>query len=87
MSTEPPRGNPFFAEELVAAGDGAHLRGILLARFDRLGDDAKAVLRVASAIGRTVDLDLLAELAAIYEPALDAALREELDAHVLVRGG
>ena len=47
VSTGPPRGNPFFAEELVAAGDGAHLRGILLARVDRLGDDAKAVLRVA----------------------------------------
>jgi DNA-binding CsgD family transcriptional regulator len=81
-------GNPFFTEELVVGGGAlapeARLRGILLARFDDLSDDARALLRVAAAVGRSVDHDLLSELARMPAPALDAALREALAARVLV---
>jgi DNA-binding CsgD family transcriptional regulator len=85
-------GNPFFTEELVAAGEHridpeARLRGILLARFDALSDDARALLRVAAAVGRSVDHDLLAELAGIPEPSLDSALHEAMDSRILVFDG
>src|SRR4029453_10768830 len=51
-------GNPFFAEELVLAGEGADprvlppsLREVLLARVVRLGDRTQQLLRVAAAAG------------------------------------
>jgi predicted ATPase len=53
-------GNPFFAEELLAAareGDASIppvLRDVLLQRFDQLGGEARAVLRVAAASPREI---------------------------------
>lgn len=82
-------GNPFFTEELVAADrDGldqpAHVRDLLLMRFDHLGEPARAVVRVAAAVGRSVDHQLLAAIAATPEDRLEEAIREALAAHVLV---
>ncbi|WP_460716498.1 ATP-binding protein, partial [Microbispora hainanensis] len=57
-------GNPFFAEELLAAGaERARLPGtladLLLARVETLSDTARQVLRVAAVAGRRVGHDLL----------------------------
>jgi ATP/maltotriose-dependent transcriptional regulator MalT len=79
-------GNPFFVEELLAASSGAgglpsSLREALLLRVQSLSPDARDVLRVAAAIGRTVDHRLLACVAG-REPV--AELREATEQHVLV---
>jgi predicted ATPase len=83
-------GNPFFAEELVAAAHGdseglpATLRDMLLARIGALHDRAQAVVRVAAAGGRQVHHQLLATAAALPEPGLSEALRAAVRHHVLV---
>ena len=89
-------GNPFFAEELLAAADVAHdplppaLRDGLLARVDRLPEDAQAVIRVAAAAGREVDHELLALVATghtgMSETRLLQALRDAVSEQVLVVG-
>lgn len=82
-------GNPFFAEELLAAqclGDSGlpdDLADLLLVRVDALGDDAREVVRVASAAGRAVDHELLARASGLEPTVLDAGLRALLDAQVL----
>lgn len=86
-------GNPFFAEELLAAqclGDSGlpdDLADLLLVRIDALGDDAREVVRVASTAGRAVDHDLLAAASGLEPAALDAGLRALLDAQVLTASG
>lgn len=90
-------GNPFFAEELLAATDVSAdalpmaLQEGLLTRVDRLPDDAQTVLRVAAAAGRDVDHELLAlacaEHAGMNEARLLQALREAVSEQVLVVGG
>jgi AAA ATPase domain/TIR domain len=73
-------GNPFFAEELLAAGEFGgvpdSLQEVLLARADRLSGDAKQVVRVAAMIGRPVDHDTLAAAAGLDEPRLLAAVKQ-----------
>ncbi|MEY2512727.1 MAG: hypothetical protein QOJ89_85, partial [bacterium] len=88
---ERSQGNPFFAEELLAtqrAGTGAELpaslRDALLVRADALSADALRALRVVAAAGRGVEHALLESAAELAEPALLAALRESVAAHVLV---
>ena len=90
-------GNPFFAEELLAAtrlgDDGlpAVLQEGLLARVDRLPEDAQTVLRVAAAAGREVDHELLALVCADHAGLSGArllqALRTAVGEQVLVVGG
>jgi DNA-binding CsgD family transcriptional regulator/tetratricopeptide (TPR) repeat protein len=91
-------GNPFFAEEMLAAttadDDAATgpvpdaLAGLLLARVDRLPDDAQAIVRVAAAAGRDVDHELLTTVAGrrLGLPAsrLLQALRDAVAEQVLV---
>jgi DNA-binding CsgD family transcriptional regulator len=83
-------GNAFFAEELLASdaadsvGLPSTLREIVLARVDRLSDDAQQVLRTASVIGRRADHRLLAAAAGLPEPELLAATREAVVEHFLV---
>jgi DNA-binding CsgD family transcriptional regulator len=84
-------GNAFFAEELVAAADQFadggqlpwQLADLLLVRLDRLSDSAREVLRVAAVAGRRVSHALLEAVAKLPNAALDAALREAVDANVL----
>jgi tetratricopeptide (TPR) repeat protein len=85
-------GNPFFLEELarVVTEQGvplpaltvpASVHEVLLARIDRLGDVPRRLLQVASVIGRTIPLPLLAavwEEPEGLEDALDALSRLEL---------
>jgi DNA-binding CsgD family transcriptional regulator/tetratricopeptide (TPR) repeat protein len=83
-------GNPFFAEELLAA-DAAHpdhlpdsLRDILLGRVADLSDEERDVLRVASTLGVRVDDQLLRRLTELDDDDLDLILRELVDAHLLI---
>ncbi|HEY2201687.1 MAG TPA: hypothetical protein VGH56_07345, partial [Solirubrobacteraceae bacterium] len=83
-------GNPFFAEELLAGGDGrddrlpGSVREALLLRFERLADVTREVLRVAAVVGRSVDYRLLSSVAGVVESELLLALREATDHHILV---
>src|SRR5205823_2731677 len=59
-------GHPLFLAELAATDDDslpASLREAVAAHCARAGPDAAGVLRTASLLGSTIDLDLLAELA------------------------
>jgi len=75
-------GNPFFAEELLVAGEFGgvpeSLQEVLLARADRLSGDAEQVVRVAAVIGRPVDHETLAAAANLDEPRLLAAVKENV---------
>jgi DNA-binding NarL/FixJ family response regulator len=88
---ERSQGNPFFAEELLAASaeaDGplpASLRDVLSLRIEALPGDARGVLRVAAAAGQRIGHRLLAAVADLPEPALLEALRAALAQHVLVQ--
>ncbi len=83
-------GNPLFAQELAAAarhGGGGlpdGLRATLLARFDRTSTETQRILRVAAAIGRHVHPRVLAKLVTTAEDQLWTALREAVDAGLLV---
>ena len=86
-------GNPFFAEELLAAArSGAErdlpetLRDALMLRIERLAPGAQDVLRVAAAAGARVRHPLLLVAAGLPEDELDDALRELVTHHALVPG-
>ncbi|GGO18580.1 LuxR family transcriptional regulator [Microbispora rosea subsp. aerata] len=84
-------GNPFFAEELLAAGaERARLPGtladLLLARVETLSDTARQVLRVAAVAGRRVDHDLLRAATGLGDLPLEDALREIVSRRLLTAG-
>jgi DNA-binding CsgD family transcriptional regulator len=83
-------GNPFFSEQLLLALDAGGpdavpgtLRETLLARLDRLPPTAQPVVRVAAAVGRRVEHELLAQVCEQGDDVLDAALRACVAGHVL----
>ncbi|MGA8256256.1 MAG: AAA family ATPase [Nocardioides sp.] len=88
-------GNAFFVEELTsaAAEPGSAVPGdladVLLVRLDRLADDARQVVRTASASGRRVTHDMLEATSDLSPDALDEGLRGAVEMNVLVseRGG
>ncbi|MFC6089032.1 hypothetical protein [Saccharothrix lopnurensis] len=57
---------------------------VLLGRVERLGADARHVVRVASVGERSVRHDLLRDLAGMGDAVLDGALREAVRHHVLL---
>jgi DNA-binding CsgD family transcriptional regulator/tetratricopeptide (TPR) repeat protein len=83
-------GNPFFAEELLAAGAerpghlSDSLRDILLGRVADLDESDRALLRLASTLGVRIDDQLLRVLAQLDDADVDARLRALVDAHLLV---
>jgi ATP/maltotriose-dependent transcriptional regulator MalT len=82
-------GNPFFAEELVAAGVETGplpptLREVLAARLAHVSEPTLGVLGVAAVVGRRVDHDLLARVSELSDRDLDEALGEALSAQLLV---
>ncbi len=87
------QGNAFYVEELVGAFLGGgwslpeDLADLLLVRLDRLDEPTRDVVRVASAAGQRVPHDLLARVAPVSEDQLEVALRNAIDANVLVRAG
>jgi DNA-binding NarL/FixJ family response regulator len=83
-------GNAFFVEELVASGAGAwvpdDLADLLLVRLDRLSDEARQVVRIASVAGRKVSHSLLEAAAGLPAADLDAGIRQAVEMNVLVAG-
>ena len=91
---ERSEGVPFFVEELLGldrTGDGAPvpdtLRELLLGRYETLSALAQQVVRVLAAGGAGVDQDVLAEITGLATDELEGALRESIDAGVLVISG
>ncbi len=87
-------GIPFFVEELVGVdlvAEGAPvpetLRDLLLGRYEYLHESAQQVVRVLAAGGARVDHDVLTEVAGMAADELDAALRQAVDAGVVVVDG
>jgi DNA-binding CsgD family transcriptional regulator len=72
-------GNPFFTEELLAAGNTVPrtVREIVVTRLARLSAPARRLARLASVVGRTVPHDLVASL--VPDADLDTALRDLID--------
>jgi DNA-binding CsgD family transcriptional regulator/tetratricopeptide (TPR) repeat protein len=85
-------GNAFLVEEILGAVQGGAdpdqlpltLRDVLLARAERLTASTQSLLRVAAAGGKSVPDRLLAAVAGLDEPSLDAALREAIEHRLLV---
>jgi DNA-binding CsgD family transcriptional regulator/tetratricopeptide (TPR) repeat protein len=83
-------GNPFFAEELLAAaGDPSGelprgLRDLLLQRWTQLDRRTQDLLRVAAAAGRDVEYPLLCTVAALPEQGVRESLRRAVEHGVLV---
>ena len=85
-------GNPYYAEELIAASsDGNHLPAgladLLLARVERLSPEAQQVLRTAAATGRRVDDELVRRASGLDEQLYDSAVREAVANQLLVPDG
>ena len=86
---ERSEGNPFFAEELIAAGVEGRglpptLREVLQARLAHVSEATLRLLGVAAVVGRKVDHDLLARLSEMDERELYEALEEAVAAQLLV---
>ena len=83
-------GNPFFAEELLAAaatGSGEiprGLRDLLLQRVGHVDHATQEVLRLAAVAGRDVGYPLLRETADLPEAALRDSLRQAVEEGILV---
>lgn len=89
-------GNPFFLEELVLDVGEPGVRppderlpdtvlAVLAARIDRLDAIDKRTLQLAAVAGRTVWPSLLATLAGIDQPAIEASLGRLVERSFLVR--
>ncbi|HEY1366738.1 MAG TPA: AAA family ATPase [Gaiellaceae bacterium] len=81
-------GNPFFAEELLAAAHDGELprsvRDLLLQRVARLDDRTQSLLRLAAAAGREVGYPLLQAAAGRPADEVRESLRRAVDHGVLV---
>jgi DNA-binding CsgD family transcriptional regulator/tetratricopeptide (TPR) repeat protein len=84
-------GNPFLAEELLAAGAETwerrvpeQVREVVLARVETLSDTAQEVIRLAATAGRSVTHRLLAAVSELPERRLLEALRECVEHQVLL---
>jgi DNA-binding CsgD family transcriptional regulator/tetratricopeptide (TPR) repeat protein len=86
-------GNPFMAEELLAAAaEGGSelppsLRDVLLARVERVPDSAQPVLRVAAVLAHRIDEASLGRLTGRTDDEVLDALRDLVAHHVLVPVG
>ncbi len=81
-------GNPFFAEELIAAGEVGlalprSLRDTLVDRVRQRSEGAQTVLRVTAVAGGRVDHRLLEQVSGLTPADLAEALRETVEHHVL----
>jgi DNA-binding CsgD family transcriptional regulator/tetratricopeptide (TPR) repeat protein len=79
-------GNPFFAEELLAAHDDVPLRvrDLLLRRASGLDDRTQILLRLTAAAGRDVAYPLLCAAAELPERDVRESLRRAVEHGVLV---
>ena len=86
---ERSEGNPFFAEELVAASAGSRglpvtLREVLAARLALVSEPTVRLLGVAAVVGRKVEHYLLALLSDLSERELYEAIEEAVAAQLLI---
>ncbi|WP_344648231.1 helix-turn-helix transcriptional regulator [Cryptosporangium japonicum] len=86
------QGNAFFAEQLIAelvvspspsVMIPRDLADLLLIRLERLSADTRHVLQLIAVAGLKIHHDRLVRVAGLSSAALNAALREAADAHVL----
>jgi DNA-binding CsgD family transcriptional regulator/tetratricopeptide (TPR) repeat protein len=83
-------GNPFFAEELLAAADAGNgelpvrLRDLLLQRVNRLDRPTQSLLQLAAATGRDVGYSLLRATATLPEGDVRESLRRAVEHGLLV---
>ena len=87
-------GNPFYAEQVLAASREtsevelpARLRDVVLARVSAVSDAGQEVLRVASAAGSRIDDELLVAIAELPAAVVRDALREVVDRRILIPAG
>jgi DNA-binding CsgD family transcriptional regulator len=85
-------GNPYYAEELLAASAmssalPAALADLLLARVERLTPPAQLVLRAAAVTGRLADDELVRQAAGLPDFEYDDAVREAVTHGLLVPAG
>ncbi|WP_225221833.1 helix-turn-helix transcriptional regulator [Microbacterium gallinarum] len=83
-------GIPFLVEELVDLGDRGlpdTLRELVLARYSRLSDEGQETVRAMAAGGMHTDHDVLVAVSALDDHALDLAVREAIDARVVLADG
>ncbi|MDQ1540678.1 MAG: hypothetical protein QOH29_1404 [Actinomycetota bacterium] len=82
------QGNPFFAEELVAARDLPMLPtavlGVIRSRIARLSPPAQHVLGIAAVAGSAIEHDLLEVISDLDTETLDAAVIECIDHNILL---
>ncbi len=83
-------GIPFLVEELVEIEDSGlpdTLRELVLARYTRLAEPAQETVRAMAAGGVHVDHEVLTAVSTLDDHALDLALREAIDARVILAEG
>jgi len=83
-------GNPFFVEELIAAGAASGdqtlpttIREIVTVRVARLPEATQSIMRIVAVIGRRAEHDLIESLADVGPEALVEALRSAVDERIL----
>lgn len=86
-------GNPFFAEQILAASRETsadvlppRLRDVLLARVSAVSAAGQEVLRVASAAGTRIDDGLIEAVSDLTPPVVRDGLREVVERRILVPG-
>jgi DNA-binding CsgD family transcriptional regulator len=89
-------GNPYYAEELLAADGGngtgsghlpSGLAALLTARFERMSPTAQQVLRAAAVAGRRMEDDLVREASGLAAADYEEAIRESVAHQLLVPDG
>ena len=87
-------GNPFYAEQVLAAAHETsddvlppRLRDVVLARLAAVSEAGQEVLRVASAAGTRIDDELVTAVAELPQGAVRAALHEVVDRRILIPAG
>jgi DNA-binding CsgD family transcriptional regulator/tetratricopeptide (TPR) repeat protein len=80
-------GIPFYVEELAATGEcclPGPLRDVMLVRFEALSPNAQETVRLLAAAGTRTDHTLLELVSHLSPSDLDAAIREAVDANLVV---
>jgi DNA-binding CsgD family transcriptional regulator len=89
-------GNPYYAEELLAADTGRSngggnlptgLAALLTLRFERMSPTAQQVLRAAAVAGRRMEDDLVREASGLAAADYEEAIRESVAHQLLVPDG